>query len=133
VLVPTLHHSVYVQILEGLKERLPDAGYQLMLGSTEYSREKEERLIEVFLGWRLSAVVLSGLDHSERTLRLLQASGIPVVEIMGLAVAGEMPPALDLNIGFSHAQVGSAVVEYLATCGYRHVAYAGTLTEIDPR
>jgi len=133
VLVPTLHHSVYGQILEGLKERLPDAGYQLMLGSTEYNRSSFSRLVEVFLGWRPSAVVLPGLDHSERTLRLLRASGIPVVEIMDLAVAGEAPPALDLNIGFSHAQVGSAVVEYLAACVYHHVAYAGTLTEIDPR
>ncbi|MGY2894355.1 LacI family DNA-binding transcriptional regulator [Deinococcus sp. UYEF24] len=133
VLVPTLHHSVYVQILEGLEERLPAAGYQIMLGSTEYSQEKEESQVEAFLGWRPSAVVLSGLDHSERTVRLLRASGIPVVEIMDLAVAGETPAALDLNIGFSHAQVGGAVVEYLAACGYHHIAYAGTLTEIDPR
>lgn len=133
VLVPTLHHSVYVQILEGLEERLPGAGYQLLLGSTDYSQEKEERLVEVFLGWRPSAVVLSGLDHSERTVRLLRASGIPVVEIMDLAVAGETGQPLDLNIGFSHAQVGGAVVEYLAACGYRQIAYAGTLTEIDPR
>lgn len=133
VLVPTLHHSVYVQILEGLEERLPDAGYQLLLGSTDYSQEKEEKLIEVFLGWRPSAVVLSGLDHSERAVRLLRASGIPVVEIMDLAVAGETPQPLDLNIGFSHSRVGEAVVEYLAACGYRHIAYAGTLTEIDPR
>jgi LacI family gluconate utilization system Gnt-I transcriptional repressor len=133
VLVPTLHHSVYVQILEGLEERLPGAGYQLLLGSTDYSPQKEEKLIEVFLGWRPSAVVLSGLDHSDRTLRLLRASGIPVVEIMDLSVAGETGQPLDLNIGFSHAQVGAAVVEYLAACGYRNVAYAGTLSEIDPR
>ncbi|WP_407571493.1 LacI family DNA-binding transcriptional regulator [Deinococcus altitudinis] len=133
VLVSTLHHSVYVQILEGLEERLPAAGYQIMLGSTDYSQEKEERLVEAFLGWRPSAVVLSGLDHSERTVRLLRASGIPVVEIMDLAVTGETGQPLDLNIGFSHGQVGGAVVEYLAACGYRNVAYAGTLTEIDPR
>lgn len=133
VLVPTLHHSVYVQILEGLEERLPDAGYQLMLGSTEYRQEKEEKLVEVFLGWRPSAVILPGLDHSERTLRLLRASGVPVVEVMDLAVPGETPGPIDLNIGFSHARVGEAVVEYLAACGSRHIAYAGTLTTLDPR
>ncbi|GGJ67631.1 LacI family DNA-binding transcriptional regulator [Deinococcus aquiradiocola] len=133
VLVPTLHHSVYVQILEGLQERLPASGYQIMLGSTEYSREKEEKLVEVFLGWRPSGIVLSGIDHSERTVRLLKSAGIPVVEIMDLAVASEQSQALDLNIGFSHAVVGEAVVRYLASCGYRHVAYAGTLTELDPR
>ena len=133
VLVPTLHHSVYVQILEGLQERLPEAGYQLMLGATEYSPAKEEQLVEAFLGWRPSAVVLSGLDHSERTSRLLRASGVPVVEIMDLAVEGETGAALDLNIGFSHTRVGAAAATYLARCGYRRVAYAGTLTTLDPR
>ncbi|ULH14231.1 LacI family DNA-binding transcriptional regulator (plasmid) [Deinococcus sp. KNUC1210] len=133
VLVPTLHHSVYVQILEGLQERLPQAGYQLMLGSTEYSREKEETLVEVFLGWRPSAIVLSGIDHSERTVRLLRASGVPVVEIMDLADGNDTAQPLDLNIGFSHSRVGEAVVTYLAACGYRNIAYAGTLTTLDPR
>ncbi|CAM3840803.1 Gluconate utilization system Gnt-I transcriptional repressor [Deinococcus saxicola] len=133
VLVPTLHHSVYVQILEGLQERLPDAGYQLMLGSTEYSPAREEQLVEAFLGWRPSAVVLSGLDHTERTSRLLKASGVPVVEIMDLAVQGETSQALDLNIGFSHTRVGEAAATYLARCGYHQIAYAGTLTTLDPR
>lgn len=133
VLVPTLHHTVYVQILEGLQERLPDAGYQLMLGSTEYRQDKEEKLVEVFLGWRPSAIILSGIDHSPRTLRLLASAGVPVVEVMDLAVPGETGGPIDLNIGFSHARVGEAVVEYLARCGYRHIAYAGTLNTLDSR
>ncbi|WP_169389557.1 LacI family DNA-binding transcriptional regulator [Deinococcus aquatilis] len=133
VLVPTLHHSVYVQLLEGLEETLPEAGYQLLLGSTEYSREKEEKLVEVFLGWRPSGIILSGIDHSERTARLLRASGVPVVETMDLAEPEQAGLPLDLNIGFSHYRVGEAVVEYLAACGYRQIAYAGTLTELDPR
>ena len=59
---------------------------------------------------------------------MLERVRIPVVEVMDIC---EDP--IDINIGFSHYQVGVAVAEYLSTKGYREVAYAGTLTEVDCR
>jgi LacI family gluconate utilization system Gnt-I transcriptional repressor len=128
VVIPTLHHSVYVPFLEGLYSVLPQAGYQILLGTTEYLVEQEEQLVSALLGWSPDGLLLSGVDHTARTRKMLERVQIPVVEVMDIS---ENP--IDINIGFSHYQVGVAVAEYLSTKGYREVAYAGTLTEVDFR
>src|SRR5271165_3536054 len=128
VIIPTLHHSVYVPFLEGLYSVLPQAGYQILLGTTEYLVEQEEKLVSALLGWFPDGLLLSGVDHSARTRKMLERVQIPVVEVMDIC---ENP--IDINIGFSHYHVGVAVAEYLSRKGYREVAYAGTLTEIDFR
>lgn len=128
VILPTFYHSVYVPLLEGLYSVLPGEGYQILLGTTEYRVDKEEQLVSAFLGWWPDGMILSGVDHSERTRNMIAQAGVPVVEVMDLS---DHP--LELNVGFSHYQVGVEVVEYLAAKGYRHIAYAGTLTEVDFR
>jgi LacI family transcriptional regulator, gluconate utilization system Gnt-I transcriptional repressor len=128
VLVPTLYHSVYVPFLEGLYSVLPKEGYQILLGTTEYRLETEEELVSTFLGWWPDGIIISGVDHSERTRTMLRQAGIPVVEIMDVS---DKP--LDMNVGFSHYEVGAAVARYLAKRGYKHCAYAGMLSDIDFR
>jgi LacI family gluconate utilization system Gnt-I transcriptional repressor len=128
VIIPTLHHSVYVPFLEGLYSVLPEAGYQILLGTTEYLIDQEEQLVSALLGWFPDGLLLSGVDHSARSRKMLERVQIPVVEVMDIS---ESP--IDMNIGFSHHQVGVAVAEYLSTKGYREIAYAGTLSEIDLR
>ncbi len=128
VILPTLYHSVYVSFLEGLYSVLQGEGYQILLGTTEYRTDTEEQLVSTLLGWWPDGLIIAGVDHSQRTSTLLGSAGIPIVEIMDL---GQEP--IDLNVGFSHHQVGAAVAEYLAGQGYKHIAYAGTQTEIDFR
>ena len=128
VIIPTLHHSVYVPFLEGLYSVLPQAGYQILLGTTEYLIDQEEHLVSALLGWFPDGLLLSGVDHSARTRKMLERVQIPVVEVMDIS---ENP--IDINVGFSHYRVGVSVAEYLSTKGYRQIAYAGTLTEVDSR
>ncbi len=128
VIVPTLNHPVYVPFLEGLYSLLPQEGYQILLGTSEYQLEAEEQLIATLLGWQPDAIVIAGVDHSLRTRNMLTNARVPVVEIMDLT---EKP--IDLNIGFSHEQVGVAAAEFLVKKGYKNIAYAGMLTQFDLR
>jgi LacI family gluconate utilization system Gnt-I transcriptional repressor len=126
VLIPTLHHSVYVPFLDGLCSVLPDAGYEILLSTTEYLVDREEALVTALLGWNPKGLILSGVDHSRNTRKLLQQSRVPVVEVMDLTTS-----PIDMNVGFSHYEVGRAVAGFLARLGRKHIAYAGMLTEID--
>ncbi len=128
VIVPTLNHPVYVPFLEGLYSLLPQEGYQILLGTNEYQLEAEEQLISTLLGWQPDAIVIAGVDHSLRTRNMLTQARVPVVEIMDLT---DNP--IDMNVGFSHEHVGVATAEFLADKGYRHIAYAGMLTQFDLR
>jgi len=128
VAIPTLLHSVYIPMLEGICSVLGQHGYQIILGTTEYLVTVEEQLMNAFLGSSPSGLILSGVDHSAKTIKLLKRAGLPVVEVMDLT---DRPIAM--NVGFSHYEVGVAVARYLCQKGYRRIAYAGTLTEIDFR
>ena len=128
VVIPTLLHSVYVSFLEGVYSVLTQHGYQVLLATTEYHVSAEDQLVEALLGWFPDGLFLSGVDHSARTMSLLKRAPIPVVEVMDLS---DSP--IGINVGFSHYKVGVAVAEYFYRKGYRQIAYAGTLTEIDLR
>jgi LacI family gluconate utilization system Gnt-I transcriptional repressor len=62
--VPTLQHSVYVSLLDGLHSVLPKAGLEILVSCTEYMMDCEERLVADLLGWNPRGLILSGVDHS---------------------------------------------------------------------
>jgi LacI family gluconate utilization system Gnt-I transcriptional repressor len=128
VIIPTLDHPVYVSFLDGANQVLARHGYQILLGATGYDRGVEEQLITALLGWRPEGLLLAGVDHSPATRKRLKQARLPLVEFMDLA---EKP--LGMNVGFSHFDVGKAVANHLIQKGYRHIAYAGTLTETDAK
>ncbi len=131
VIIPTLAHGVYVPFLRGVHEVLDAHGYEVLLGSTEYLQSTEERLVSMVLGWYPAGIMVAGIDHLPGTRERLAAavrSGITVIEFMEVT---ETP--LDLNVGFSHYQVGVEVARHLAAQGRRRIGYAGTFRDNDCR
>ena len=62
---------------------------QVLLGHSEYGEDQEEALVRTALSWAPAAVVLTGLSHSSETRKLLQASGVPVVEMWELGARAD--------------------------------------------
>lgn len=119
-IVPTIDRSVFSETIRGLSERVAREGYQLLLGSTGYSADEEERLVRAFLGRRVDALVLTGTVHSPQTRRLLQDAAIPVVETWELTKDG-----IDMVVGFSNRKAGAAMGKYLILRGRRALAFVG--------
>ncbi|NCT99094.1 MAG: LacI family DNA-binding transcriptional regulator [Comamonadaceae bacterium] len=115
--VPSTVMSVFMPTIETLNETLFDAGYQLMLGQSDYSAAREEALLEAIVGRRPDGIFLTGiLGPSQGRTRLL-ASGIPVVETWDLT-----PTPIDMLVGFSHADIGREVARFLMDKGRRRLA-----------
>ena len=130
VVIPTLSHPVYVPFLRGVHEALEPRGYDVLLGTSEYRQEVEDRLVRGMLGWAPAGLMLSGIDHlpALRTHLREVARRITVIEFMDL----DAEP-IDLMVGFSHRAVGVAVAHWFADRGFRHVAIAGALAPHDLR
>jgi LacI family gluconate utilization system Gnt-I transcriptional repressor len=128
VIVPSLANAVYANIIQGIHDVLIPQGYQILLGHTSFSLAEEEALVATFLGWFPQGMILTGIDHTPHTRRLLLSARIPIVETMEL---GANP--LDINVGFSHVQAGYAMTERLIELGYRRIAFAGSRLEQDVR
>jgi LacI family transcriptional regulator, gluconate utilization system Gnt-I transcriptional repressor len=115
--VPSTVMSVFMQTVETLNNTLFDAGYQLMLGQSSYSPEREEALLEAVIGRRPDGIFLAGILQSSRARARLLASKIPVVESWDLT-----PTPIDMLIGFSHLEIGRAVAQYLMDKGRKRFA-----------
>ena len=126
VLVPSLTNSVFAEVVRGLYDELGDSHLQIHLGNTHYSGLEEERLLQVFLSQRPSAVVVSGIDQTPTARRMLEEAGCPVVQIMETG-----PDPIDMMVGFSHFEGGRAVTRHLVEAGYRRVGFVGA--RMDPR
>lgn len=110
--VPSIVVSVFVETIETLNNTLFEAGYQLMLGQTGYSAEREEALLEAIIGRRPDGIFLTGIMQSSKGRTRLLASGIPVVETWDLT-----PTPIDMLIGFSHSDIGREVAHFLMAKG----------------
>lgn len=121
-MVPTIDNSVFSDTIQGVSDVLEAAGYQLLLGCTSYSLDKEEKLTRAFLGRRPDGVILTGSLHTEVTRDLLNTAGIPVVEMWDIA---DSP--VDMSVGFDNFQAGYELATYMLGRGYTNIGYiAGT-------
>ncbi len=126
VLVPSLTNNVFSEVLRGIHDGLGDGPLQIQFGNTHYSVDEEERLLRVFLGQHPSALIVSGIDQSPTTRRMLETAGCPIVQIMEMG-----PDPVDMMIGFSHFDGGLTVTRHLVDVGCRRIAFLGA--RMDPR
>jgi LacI family transcriptional regulator, gluconate utilization system Gnt-I transcriptional repressor len=127
-LVPSINNSNFSDTARGITDALENSGLQLLLGYTDYSTEKEEKLIQSMLQRRPEGIILTGGSHTPQARRMLENSGIPVVETW------EIPEdPIDHVVGFSNSEVMADLVRALAARGYRKFGYIGGTSARDTR
>ena len=94
--------------------------YQLIIGESRYSHQREEALALALLGRRPDAMVLTGTAHSARLRTRLEHAGLPVVETWDLSDA-----PIDSIVGFSNYDAGFAMTASLLDWDYRRIAFIG--------
>jgi LacI family transcriptional regulator, gluconate utilization system Gnt-I transcriptional repressor len=128
VVVPSLSNLVFPEVLGAISAELEDTGLQPVFGVSNYSAEREEAVLYEMLSWRPSGVILAGLEHSPAARAMLDAAGIPVVEIMD--TDGE---PVDSVVGISHRAAGRLMAEAIVAAGYRKIGFLGTKMPHDHR
>lgn len=131
VILPSIINSFYAETYNTLQSLFHASHYQTLLGVSEFSPEREEDLIRAFLAWAPAAIVVTGLQHTERARAMLGSAGIPVVEMWDMPT--DSVGAVDLSVGFSHFEVGRRQTSHLFDQGCRKVAYIGAAVHQDLR
>ena len=120
VLVPSLNNLHFAETVQALTEELEKIGQQILLGYTDYSTEREEKLVESMMRRRPEAIVLSYDGHSDRTVQLLSEANVPVIELW------ERPEnPIGHTIGFSNSDAAAEMTSALIEKGYRNIAFLG--------
>ena len=126
--IPTLSASVFADTIQHFSEVLNRAGYQIFLGNTDYSQEREEEIIRSLLGRRPDGIFLIGTRHTKGSTALLKRAEIPIVEGWDLS---DQP--LDRVVGFSNADAIGKMVDHLLASGKRNIVFAGVVRKGDNR
>lgn len=128
VILPSLSNNVFPEVMAGINAALAQSGFQPVVGVTDYDQATEEALVLSMLAWKPAAMIVTGLEHSRNTVRMLDRAGIRVMEIMQI---GGRP--IDTAIGLSHRDAGLATARHLVERGYRRFAYVGRDLSHDSR
>lgn len=120
IVVPSFANIVFSDVLRGADTALTASGHQSVIGISDYDRGREEALIASMLAWRPAAILLAGLEHTDRARALLTGGRARVVEMLDLDGTG-----IDLVVGFATAETGRASARHLVGRGYRRIGYVG--------
>lgn len=128
VVVPSVANRVFAEVLAGIAEGIEGSGMQPVFGVTDYDLEKEYDVIRNLLSWNPYGLIVTGLDQSEDSKRLLSNAQIPVVQIMDL----DGTP-IDSCVGFSHGAAGGEMADALIASGRSRFGYIGCNLKRDIR
>lgn len=128
VVVPSLTNIVFAEALSGIAEAITGSGLQPVFGVTDYDDDREYETIRNMLSWMPAGLIVTGLDQSPDTRRLLEGAAIPIVQMMD--TDGE---AVDACVGLSHHAAGAAMAQALLHQGRRKFGYIGCNLDRDTR
>ncbi|AKJ43633.1 gluconate operon transcriptional repressor GntR [Pragia fontium] len=120
VLLPSLTNQVFAEVLRGIESVTDSHGYQTMLAHYGYHPEREEMRLTSLLSYNIDGLILSERNHTERTRKMIEVAGIPVIEIMDSA-----SPCLDLAVGFNNYDAAYQMTKEIIRSGHTHTVYLG--------
>jgi LacI family transcriptional regulator len=112
IIVPTLLHPFFAEVLEALSSTLMRAGYALMISSSMEDSAVEEETIERHLGHRLDGQIIASCSVSTAKFKQLNEQGVPFVLI------DRYFPGFKTNyVGVDDVAVGRIATEHLIEMG----------------
>jgi LacI family gluconate utilization system Gnt-I transcriptional repressor len=128
IVIPSVANTVIPEVLAGASQVLEGAGFQPVIGVSNYDREREEILIQSILSWRPAGLLVAGLEHTDRARAMLKGCGVRVVELLDIDGAG-----IDIVVGSSQHMAGRKSAEHLLARNYRKIGYVGHDIRVDIR
>lgn len=128
VVIPSLSNIVFPDLLRGASLALDKAGFQPVIGVSDYDMAREELLVAAMLAWRPAGLLVAGLDHTARTRAMLRGAGVRVAELLDIDGEG-----IDIVVGYSNREAGRASATLFVERGYRRIGYVGHDLSLDLR
>ena len=118
LIVPTITNPIFAESTRGVQDYTNDHGYHVILGNTDYRREKEVNLIKVFREMQVDGMLITTTDLKSRALKDLQEDEFPFVLLYSTVRKGPMN-----SVGIDNFLGGYKATEHLIRLShpaYRH-------------
>ncbi|MGD0797724.1 MAG: LacI family DNA-binding transcriptional regulator [Acidobacteriaceae bacterium] len=118
VIVPTLLHPFFAEVLEALSFTMKQSGYAVIISSSMEDPAAEEAAIEQLIAHRLDGLIVASCSTSPAKFQQLQEQGIPLVLI------DRFFPGFKANfVGVDDLEVGRIATQHLIAKGCRRIAH----------
>lgn len=118
IIVPTLLHPFFAEVLESLSTTMKEGGYAVIISSSMEDPVIEDAAIEQLLGHRLDGLIVASCSTSAAKFQQLKDNGIPFVLI------DRFFPGFEANfVGVDDFAVGRMATEHLIAMGCKRIAH----------
>ena len=124
--IPTLDHSIFARATQAMQTVLSDAGFQLLVGSSNYESNTELQVVRAFQQRGVDALVLVGTDHAASMWDAVTQWGKPVL------LSWSCDPRLP-SVGFDNVTIAKHMTEHLLSLGHERIAVVSGFTANNDR
>lgn len=114
VVVPRLHLTVFSTVAQAIEEAARDQGYATLLCSTEDDPQMEKDGLNRLRNGLVDGILLAGTGKNKKLVRDIQASGIPVTQVIRI-----QDDTLS-SVTVDYVKCGYEAVKFLYGKGSRH-------------
>ena len=115
VVVPRLHLAIFSEILQGIEEEARRLGYATLVCVTEDDHRTEKECLNRLRAGFADGIIIAATGRNGRLLRDIQASGIPVVQLVR-----KQEPRIS-SVTIDYVECGYDAVKYLYAKGCREI------------
>ncbi len=126
--IPTMENAIFARGLQALQEELADAGVTLLVATSNYDSEREERQIRILLGRGVDGLVLIGEARGASAYELIQRRGVPFVLVWTWRADSPWP-----CVGFDNRAAARTLADRVLDLGHRRVAMIAGITRDNDR
>lgn len=128
LVIPTIANSIYAQSTQAIQQAAQEAGYTVLVGISEFSADRDGRLIHEFLERRVEGLVLTGIDREARVYDKITHNGLPFVITWRLARSQGLP-----SVSFDNHAAAAKAVDYLVSLGHQRIGLICGRTDVNDR
>jgi LacI family transcriptional regulator len=115
--IPTLNNTIFAGAIDAFQTRLEAGGYVMLVTSSNYDADREYQQVRVMHGRGVEGLMLVGAAHEPRVFKLLEASGLPFVQVWARRGVNAHP-----CIGYDNAAPADLVIDHLVGLGHTDIA-----------
>ena len=127
-IIPTVDNAMFARGIEALQQYLSVQGYLLLLATSGYEPEVEQRQAQNMISRGIDGLILRGDVHTDALRRLLAAQQMPFVNV-GVYHPGKPYP----SIGADNEQAALRATTYLLDLGHTRIGMVAALSTHNDR
>ena len=120
IIVSNLENPFFVDIFHSLEQQAHAAGYEVLVGNTNYEPKRLAACIDQFLGRRVAGLAVVASEHVSPELKQLAQANIPIAFYDAM-----VPGHRRIGVQFDYRKGMTQLVRHLYDLGHRRMAYIG--------